>query len=340
MKKFFKLLVIAISVSIALINIAYAQNPSNSVAPLENNEVTTEQITESESSSEELLSKLQLSNDEIYALQKLRIQKDLETEILSWFQSRFWFISIITIIIGFVGVRSLVREFVSSEIKEAMRASAEAQAAASSARELIKDVRVESDNYRNLVDTASVAANQVNIRLEELSSRIDSEGERSVAAAEIKITALNHQVVELQNLISTLATDSVKSRSEIERSKDRLEKSSIEAKLSEEIFSSNADTRITIVQFEDEVSKKLADRIDSALTHAGFRTTNSPWGGNATPKGGIRISYMGHAIDEARYTKEIVENIFNKENIKAVIKMESKAKPISNSSSEIVVFFE
>jgi len=108
---------------------------------------------------------LQVSSDELYALQKLRIQKELQDEILKWAQTRFWLLAIASLLIGFFGVRALVREFVSGELKDAMRASVEAQAAAESARESIREVRAEAGKYKDLVDSASTAAADVNEKL-------------------------------------------------------------------------------------------------------------------------------------------------------------------------------
>ena len=340
MKRFLKIMITTVWIAIIFPNIAFADNATANVnftnqAELKKTPSKETKITESTHSST-----IKLSNDELYALQKLKIQNELENEILSWLQSRFWFISIVTIVIGIFGIRALVRELVSSEIREAMRASAEAQAAANSARESIKDLRTETENYKDLVNSASTAAEQVNIQLEELGSRIDSEGERSIAAAELKISAINHQVEELQNLISKIAEDSGKSRAEVEASKHRLEISLKNAKLSEEKFSNNSETNVTIVPFENKDSKSIADNISSKLTHSGFKTTHSPWGGTRRQSGGFRIAYMEHAKDKAIYIKGVIEKVLEKMGIEEPIKMKTERKPISNSSSEVVVFFE
>ena len=62
---------------------------------------------------------IRISPEEAYALQRLRIQIELQDELYAWAQSRFWIIAIITLLIGFIGVRALVREMMASELKEA-----------------------------------------------------------------------------------------------------------------------------------------------------------------------------------------------------------------------------
>src|SRR5262245_56044815 len=51
---------------------------------------------------------LQLPADELYSLQKLKIQQELQGEITQWAQSRFWVIAIIAIAVGVFGVRAIV----------------------------------------------------------------------------------------------------------------------------------------------------------------------------------------------------------------------------------------
>lgn len=284
---------------------------------------------------------LQLSNDELYALQKLRIQKELQDEITAWFRYRFWFVAIFTFLVGIFGVRALVREFVSTEIKEAMKATADAEAAASSARESIKEVRKEAENYKELVGTACITADIVNKRLQELSSRIDSEGERSIAATEIKISAINKQVGELQNMLSQLGSESEKNKKMIKEASLRLTQTREDAEFSEKEFSSNSAITVSLVPFDEEFSKSLAAQIGSQLTHSGYKTSLAPWGDEKkNAQGGVCISYMPLAKQKAKNIEKIIGDVFKQNGIAGTIRMESKDKPISNSKSQIVVFFE
>src|SRR5690349_1340596 len=99
-----------------------------------------------------------LSAEEQYQLLKLRALRDIEDEIIKWAQTRFWVIAVLSILVGFVGVRALVREMLSAELKDAMRASADAQAAAGQGREAIRDVRAEAAKYKDLVEQLQTTA--------------------------------------------------------------------------------------------------------------------------------------------------------------------------------------
>lgn len=285
-------------------------------------------------------SSLQLSTDEIYALLKLRIQKELEDEISKWVQTKFWFAAIASLLIGFFGVRALVREFVSAEIKDAMRASAEAQAAATSARESIKEVRSEASKYKDLVDAASATASSVNEKLQELSSRIDTEGERSIAAAEIKISALSEQLDAVLGTVSALASNTEQNRQIIRESEASIVQARKTAETSEAEFLSNSHIKVTLVPYPDGLSMTLADFISKDLTNSGFKISRSPWGNKKENfKGNIEIAFQAIVKEKAEYIAELVKNLAAKNGLSCNVKLESNERPMSNTDANIVVLF-
>lgn len=280
------------------------------------------------------------SPEEYYALQKLRIQIDLEEEIMKWAQTRFWFIAIISLLIGFFGVRALVRDFVSAELKDAMRASAEAQAAAQSARESIKEVRLEATKYKDLVDTASSTAAAVNDKLQELKSRIDSEGARSVAASDLKVSAISEQIEGLRQTVRSLASDSERARDILKQADSRIAQVREAAKTSEAEFTSNANINVILVPHTDQLSKSLAAKISSSLTQRGFKVSQAPWGGPVKIGRDISIEYQPVAKEKAKLVYDVVRSVFDATNLQNKMTMEQKDNPISNNpDGHVVVFF-
>lgn len=286
-------------------------------------------------------STLQLPGDEIYSLLKLRIQKELENEIVSWVKTKFWFAAIISLLFGFFGVRALVRELVSTEIKDAMRASAEALAAAASARESIKEVRAEASKYKEIVDTASITASSVNEKLLELSSRIDTEGERSVAAAEIKITALSEQLDALRDTVTALASSTEQNKQILKQSEASIVQSRKTAEASEAEFHSNSYIKVGLVPFSEGISFNLADIISKELTNVGFKIYKSPWGKKEDIfKGTINITHQPFVKDKAEFIAKIVENEISVRCISCNVKLTSTDRPVSNNDTNIVLLFE
>jgi len=144
--------------------------------------------------------RLSLSPEEQYLLLKLQIERDLQDNILKWAQTRFWSLAVVSVVVGFFGVRSLVRELISTELKDAMRASADASAAAAQGKDVVKEVRAEAAKYSAIVEELTTAARGVDKKFGELSSRIDAEGTRSVAAADLKVAAIDQQLGELRRM--------------------------------------------------------------------------------------------------------------------------------------------
>lgn len=282
-----------------------------------------------------------LPQGEIYELEKLRMRSELQEEVVYWAQQRFWIIALAVLIIGFFGTRAFVREFVSSELKDAMRAAAEAQAASVSARESIKEVRAEANKYKDLVEAASETAASVNERLKELGSRIDSEGARSIAAADIKVSSINKQLEELERTVSQLASDSERNRKILLDAESRLEKARENAKATENEFEANSAFNVTVVQFSNPKSGLIAGEIGAKLTSSGFKVSKSTWGKSVpnTTKG-ARVSYQPIAKHKAEEISGIAREIFIKHGLGHEVTLVEKDKPISNSDAHVVVFFE
>lgn len=283
---------------------------------------------------------LQLSNDELYLLQKLRIQKELEDDISKWIQTRFWFIALASILVGFVGVRALVREFVSAELKDAMRSSAEAQSAANLARDSVREVRAEAGKYKDLVDAASDKASLVNDQLQELKSRIDAEGARSVAVSEIKTTALSAQLEELRNTVTALAADSERNRAILKTSGSRIDKARETAQATEAEFFSNTNIDVRVVSYIEGLSKELGSEVQNALASLGFKVSASPWGKVKGYTNNIRVCHQPNLLQKAELVSETILKILKSKGVVASVKLESKMNPIGNSSANIAVFFE
>lgn len=221
---------------------------------------------------------LTISPDEEYLLQKLRIQQELQDDLLKWAQTRFWIVAIISVLIGFFGVRALVREMLTSELKDAMRASADAQAAAAQGRDVIKDVRDEAGKYRGLVDELKTEAKSIGDKLQGLSSRIDAEGTRAVAAADLKIAALDQQVTELRHMFAELAEDSHKSRAALQEYERRRAEVGATTASTQAEFDLNSRYRVMVAsRYDEPKEEEFASTLITALSQKGFKASEGHW---------------------------------------------------------------
>jgi hypothetical protein len=203
-----------------------------------------------------------------------------------------------------------------------------------------KKCELKRTNIRILVDTASSTAAEVKQRLEELKSRIDAEGTRSVAAADIKIAALSKQFDELQSTVTALAADSERNRGIMREAKSRIAVAREQAKTSEAEFSGNADINVQLVPFDTEFSRKLADVMSTALANKGFKVSRAPWSDSTdrTPRK-IRISYQPLARGKAGSIADTINGVFAQRGLELPVKSEEKPLPISNDPDVHVAIF-
>jgi len=284
---------------------------------------------------------LQVSNDELYDLQKLKIQRELEEAITKWAQTKFWFIAIVALIAGYFGIRSFVRELVAADLKDAMKASAEAQAAASLAKDSIKEVRAEATKYKDHVESATETANDVNIKLVELRTRIEAEGDRSVALSDVKIQALEKQIEELKKEIWNIAGKSAPDLERMQEVNSRLSQARQEATSKQQEFIENSKIKLTVVAFKTDPTSEQADTLMSALANNGYRPGLTRWGMSPPKKHKqIRVTHRPELLNQAQEISSIIATALSNQLKDVDIKVIQKEKPISNKNDEIVIFFD
>lgn len=183
----------------------FAQDPSLDASPLptspspptRSNFTPTEQIAARKLSSR--------SEQELAQLERIRQERELQDAILKWAQGRFWTIAAVGLLIGFFGVRALVRELIAGELKEAMRVIATAQAASDQAREATKRVQAEAEEYEDAVEKLRKTATDVQSELTSLRGIIDAESANARKAAEIGVGGLQRQLDALAATVSELS---------------------------------------------------------------------------------------------------------------------------------------
>jgi len=284
---------------------------------------------------------LSLSPDQQYLLMKLQIERELQDEILKWAQTRFWILAVVSVVIGFFGVRSLVREMLSSELKDAMRASAEANAAAAQGKDAVKEVRAEAARYSATVEELSTAARTVNEKFGELSSRIDAEGTRSVAAADLKISAIDLRLSELRGMVELLAKDSEGTRKALAEFEARRRQAEQSVATTQAEFDENSTFKVEVVGHgPGSQTEESALRIVDALSKVGFKASSGRWAQGTAVAENIRVAYRDRAAKQAEVVRTLVTtNVGDGPYRGKPVKMEPKPTPVIGNDADIVVFF-
>lgn len=248
---------------------------------------------------------LSLSPEQQYLLMKLQIERELQDEILKWAQTRFWILAGVSALVGFFGIRAFMRELVASELKDAMRASAEANAAAAQGKDVVKEVRAEAAKYSTTVEELTTAATTVNQKFNELSSRIDAEGTRTVAAADLKISAIDLRLSELRGMVEVLAKDSEGTRKALAEFEARRKQAEQSVAFTQVEFDENSTFSVLIGSRTGKPSTEepVARTVD-ALSKLGFKVSSVMQEHADNPD--IRVVYVERATKKVESVRSVV----------------------------------
>jgi hypothetical protein len=251
---------------------------------------------------------LPLSREEQYQLLRLQIMSEMQDDVSRWAQSRFWLIALITVVVGFFGVRALVREMISTELRDATKAAATAQAAAEQARDVTKEVRAEAIDYRKTVDELKELATSVRSGLDELQTRIEAESSHAIASADLKISALSERFDELSATVQRLASDSKTATSALSDFKRRVVALGERTAEQQTDFEGNSHFRVTVVHHREtnRPSEGLGQAVIARLSAAGFRAGSGWWAKDVGPREQIEIEFAPAAQEGAERVSAIV----------------------------------
>jgi hypothetical protein len=152
----------------------------------------------------------------------------LQDAVLKWAQARFWVIALVVLLIGFFGVRALVRELIAGELKDAMRATAGAEAASDQAREATKRVQAEADEYQTAVEKLRKTAADVQSDLSSLRGLIEAEATNARKAAEIGLGGLQRQLDALSTTVAGVLPGPSRGAEAVARQSEIKEESAVE----------------------------------------------------------------------------------------------------------------
>jgi hypothetical protein len=188
-----------------------------------------------------------------------------------------------------------------------MRASAAADAAATHGKDAIKEVRAEAARYGETVEALAAAAKTVDEKYRQLSSRIDSEGTRTVAAADLKVAAIDQQLAELRGVVEVLSQDSARTREALARFEKRRAQAQQVTASTQADFDANSAFRVVVVDHgQGSATAQLGSQIVEALSKQGFKASGGVWAKGTKVGNQIKIDYRARAADKAELVRKTV----------------------------------
>jgi hypothetical protein len=266
--------------------------------------------------------KRELSDTELEELRHLKMERDVEDSVTKWAQSRFWWIALFGLLVGFVGVRALVREMIATELREATKAAAAAMSAADHTREVTKEVRADAEKYRELVSgftkSAQTAAKKVadmEVRLQQVDTRILAEGGHAIAAADRQIASLAEQLNELSEVVKHLSEASAPSQAVVQRYENAVQARDREAASGTAEFNRNAQYTVYVYHHgPDSLTQPIAKNVVAELAAIGFKAADAVWEEKhrALVRDPVNIEYATGEVATAAKVSAVVEENMRK----------------------------
>lgn len=244
-----------------------------------------------------------MSAEEAYELQRMRVISSVQGDLLAWGKKRFWAVTVIVALIGFIGVPALVRDIARGELDEVRRKSAEAEAAAAVAQQALakaqQDARAATllaegfkakydemqestqvaqarvDDFSDRLSTIRTDADELMAALESLAADIEarSSGVREEAALEIDV--LRGQIGLLSDQVSTLTRTAISSQ-EAEDFKARKDDYSREQMMRKQDFYANRSYRVLVVPYIS--GEGVSGELTAVLQKSGYEAARGRTG--------------------------------------------------------------
>lgn len=243
----------------------------------------------------------------------LEFKSELRDEFLSWAQTRFWFASIALLIIGFFGIRGIIRELVSSELKDATKAGAAAEVAAVSAREATKKAHEKIEGLQETLTDLDSRAIEVDSRFREVLARLDAESKHVRQQSQDEIKLLTNRLDKLDELVTkTAATPSASDL--VTKYQERKNELLAADRLHRSDFIKNSVylMHVLVSNVKDDLATKIVD----VLTSEGFKASvlEVP---DLSSRGRV-IQYASKAKEGALRARDLVSPLLSGEELPVV----------------------
>jgi uncharacterized membrane-anchored protein YhcB (DUF1043 family) len=219
---------------------------------------------------------------------------EVKDELLKWARSRFWIITVIVLVVGFFGIRFLIKESVrdqvdaeiqelqseiidrfQSQVLEAWKKTVLAEEAALKAKTAYEITAKEAGKYAKTVATLQEAADRLDAQFVSMRQRIEAESGIVKASTEKEIENVRLQLARLRELVEQVARGSTENLEAVvetyQETQSRIEKT---AKAEKERFTENSVYLVTLF-YSDKITFMLSRGAYQGLVEAGFKTSET-----------------------------------------------------------------
>ncbi len=157
------------------------------------------------------------SEDEIRALQRLKLVEELKHDLVAWARARFWAFAVIGVVLAAVGPAALVNSIIGSRLDSRVEAAIQATLEAAETTEDANEALARANEAVAAAEAASARVSEaVEKRAADLESRLDGVDRQLVAArknvtefASLGRTELEAQIRNVEQFVRDLAAKAV-----------------------------------------------------------------------------------------------------------------------------------
>jgi hypothetical protein len=250
-----------------------------------------------------------LSDSERDELRKARLVRDVQEQIKSWLGWQFWLGVGAFALITLFGVKAYAQQMIATELRGAVRATAEAEAAAAHAKAVTDRVHSAAEDEQRVLTQLRASATEVDRRFTEIKARMDAERDHAVSFAANQAADLSRRLDELNDFVTKLADESRKSQEIVSAHEARLATLKSEALASTADFERNAKHTVVVTHHGGPPTAVFANALLEQLKKQGFRAVDGSWAGSVPRRfDSVRIHHGSGLRDAAlRISDTIVQ---------------------------------
>jgi hypothetical protein len=219
---------------------------------------------------------VEMSAEKAYYLQRTQVLGELQQELLKWAKTRFWVVTAVVVLVGFLGsgllIRETVRTLVEKQIADANTAAIIAKEAATRAALATEEITKQAQTYVKTVTELQEKASQVDAQFVSVRQRLEAESANVKAGAAREAKDITTRLGRLESLVAGLAKQPQVDRQAVAAYQSDIVKLRESAFAEGKRFAENSTYFVSI--YYNEKTAAIAPKVVEILTQAGFKASS------------------------------------------------------------------
>lgn len=198
-------------------------------------------------------------------------RRNLEEEVIRQLKRRFWLAALVLTVLGYFGLKEIVRGVTETEIRAAQRAAILAEESAKKTTTATDAATQQAEAYSKSVGALQNEAVKVQQQFFAVKNQLEADRGNQKASLDRNALELQTRIARLDELVAKLAQDSQTSRQALDTYRKDLEKLTATAEAERKRFTENS--QYSVVVYSTATTRDLANTAQLRLSELGFRAS-------------------------------------------------------------------